>query len=936
MASKQHKYAHPKKSHIGDLRHNLQASINLSTCTTEEVLRRLRSSPQGLTTEEAKERLIRHGPNSIHIEKPVNKWVTGREHFGHPMAILLWLGGIVGWIAQMPQLAIAIWLVNIINGTFSFWQEFQAQKATLALKKLLPSKVRIIRNDIDRDLEAELLVPGDIVLISDGEKIACDLRLLESDSLELDQSTLTGESRPVKKNSLPTVNNHQNKPNKIELPNLLFAGTTVISGHGRGVAIATGITTEFGRIAHLTQSIEGAQSPLQIEMKRVTQRVTILALSVGILIFGLAWFFTKTTLAAAFIFAMGMIVAFVPEGMVPTISLSLALAVQRMARQHALVKKLSAVETLGCTNVICSDKTGTITENSMTVLKLWADFQEADREALTAELLPTRGKVFQDLLQVAVLCNNAQLGADRNTANHGDPMEVALLKAGQLCNLNKDSLEAKLPRLSELAFDSNRKCMSTIHKIGGERLLYLKGSPTQVLEQCQSISQNISQNHETLPLTPELREKITIQIDTYARDGLRVLGAATKNLSPDSGPNATPEMESELTFLGLFAMIDPPRKEVKPAVAKCQKAGIRVVMITGDYEVTAEAIARQIGIISGSNCLVMTGSKLDHTSEQELIEMLAHEVIFARVNPEHKLRIVRAFQHHKMIVAVTGDGVNDAPALKQADIGISMGLSGTDVAREASDMILLTDNFASIVEAIEEGRTVYENIKRFAVYVFTSNMAEAVPFGVMLLSCGFIPLPLTVMQILSIDLGTDMVPAIALGADAPDPSNMMVAPRNIKKPLLDRTLLTKALLWYGLIESAAAMSCYFYANFLHGWPTLPLALYGTPNWHEATTMTLAGVVASQIGAVLTCRTNRTSIFTSKLASNRLITYGIITELTLLFTLMYVPLLQNVFDTSPLNLQELGFAFSWTLIIIALDEMRKWYLRKTEKPAQASA
>ncbi|MBX9724150.1 MAG: HAD-IC family P-type ATPase, partial [Candidatus Obscuribacterales bacterium] len=455
--------------------------------------------------------------------------------------------------------------------------------------------------------------------------------------------------------------------------------------------------------------------------------------------------------------------------------------------------------------------------------------------------------------------------------------------------------------------------------------LSLKGSPEKVLQKCNSYLKE----GKSIPLTSEIQQIIENKILEFARQGLRLIAVAERYVEKKVyRPEESIEyLETELTFLGLLALHDPPRKEVASAVKKCRLAGVQVVMITGDHEITAKAIAIETGMVN-ADATVITGTQLDLMSDQELTESLGPNILFARVNPEHKLKIVSAFQKQGNITAVTGDGVNDGPALKQADIGVAMGKKGTDVAREASDMILLDDNFASIVNAIEEGRAVYKNIKKFATYVFNSNMAEAVPFAVMLFSCGHIAMPLTVMQVLSIDLGTDMVPAIALGADNCDSRVMAAHPRKRDEPLLSRALLTKALLWYGLIEATAAMSCYFFANWLIcGWPAHPLAIQGSEAWKHATTMTLAGVVACQIGAVFCCRTNTRSMFEAGLFTNTLIWWGIAVEIGLLMALMHVPALQKIFDTTALGTYEILFVIAWIPIIIALDEGRKWFLRR---------
>lgn len=906
---------------VKNLEQELGAEIALSS--SSEVLRRLNTSDTGLSGVQADERIAWYGLNTIATSEPIPIAALLYENFFHTMAILLWCAGGIALVAQMPALAIAIWLVNITNGAFSFWQEFRAEKATEALQQLLPPTVEVIRDNTTISVRAEKLVPGDILLINEGDKISADARIVSAEGLKVDQSTLTGESHPIRKTSQASV--HRLSRARIsEASNLVFAGTTVVTGHGLGVVYATGTSTEFGRIARLTQTIVDQQSPLQQEMKRVTRIVSCLALCIGAVIYCLAIGFARNNPAQAFIFAMGLIVAFVPEGMVPTVTLSLALAVQRMARRNALVKRLSSVEALGCTNVICTDKTGTLTQNKMSVVRFsTGNFDYTLDNPVRNDILQLVDSAsfadFKELLIAGALCSNARCLNERDI---GDPTEIALIRSAMSAGFSKKDLERDFPRVHENPFESHRKCMSTIHRVGGNAIVYLKGSPDQVLQLCdKELYCGLEQ-----PLNLQTRQLIQKRIDEYAGQGLRLIAAARKELSPTSDFSCE-NVERNLTFLGVFALLDPPHVEVPDAVKRCRAAGIKIVMITGDYEVTAEAIARQVGILRGQSCRAITGNELDAMTEEELLNMLTTDVIFARVNPEHKLRIVKAFQRCGKIVAVTGDGVNDAPALKQADIGIAMGRNGTDVARESADIILLDDNFASIVNAVKEGRSVYENIKKFAVYVFNSNMAEAVPFVVMLLSCGLVPMPLTVMQVLAIDLGTDLVPAVGLGCDEAEEDVMSKKPRVRSQPLLSKSLLAKSLLWYGGIEAVAAMSGFFFVNYLHGWPGVPLASVDTQVWRESTTMTLTCIVSCQIGAVFCCRTQRRSIFTNELLSNKLILWGVMFEIGLLACLIYAPPLQCVFNTAPLGIVELSFASLWTVALVLVDEFRKLILRR---------
>ena len=607
------------------------------------------------------------------------------------------------------------------------------------------------------------------------------------------------------------------------------------------------------------------------------------------------------------------------------------------------------METLGCTTVICTDKTGTLTQNEMTVSHLWMngvhmDVSGVGYDAKNGNIMFKGKQVSQknpelsELLTAASLCCNARLlppsaDAARFTVL-GDPTEAALIVLAQKYGLDLDALHTEIPRLRELPFDSGRKRMSTIHQSRGKtRIAFVKGAPKEVLDLCTQQKGNGT----IVPMSEQDRADIMAVNDGYARNGLRVLAIAPRSITPDDkipsslGAYAPDLIEQNLTFLGLIAMVDPPRPEVAEAVKKCHNAGIRIIMITGDYGLTAESIARRIGIIKGPHPRIITGIELEKMAGEELKKALADEVIFARVAPEQKLQVVSALQEMKHIVAVTGDGVNDSPALKKADIGVAMGISGTDVAKEAADIILTDDNFASIVNAIEEGRAVYNNIRKFVLYIFNSNMAAAVPMVLYLFSRGSIPLPLTIMQVLAIDLGTDMVPAMGLGVEKPEAGIMNVPPRSQKESLLSRPLILKAFCWYGLLEAAFGTAAYFFLNYLYGWPENPLASSGMV-YQMATAMTFAAIVMAQVGAVFGCRTERLSVFKVGLLSNQLILIGIIVEFSLLALLVYlpVPFLHDLFNTAPLGWHECAFLIVIPPAMLLIDEIRKWILRKWDR------
>ncbi len=914
--------------------------------TMEDSLKAMQARPQGLTASEAQERQARYGKNVLSKKKGKPVIVVFLLNFVSLMAILLWVGGIIAFFAGMPELGIAIWLVNVINGVFSFWQEFRASKATEALKNMLPSYARVIRDGQEQQISAEDLVPGDIMLVEEGDKISADARLLKSSDLQVNQSTLTGESNPVRRMHEPVL---KEGLSKFEISNLIFTGTSVASGTAQAVVTSIGMDTEFGKIADLTQTVEEVQSPLERELDVLTKQISIIAISIGVAFFLAATFFVKQPIAQAFIFALGMIVANIPEGLLPTVTLSLAMAVQRMAKEHALVKRLSAVETLGCTTVICSDKTGTLTQNEMTVNNLWLPDEEFEVTGLgyapvgkvlsgDKEVTADTHKDLRILLTAAALCSNARVvppadGSDRYTVL-GDPTEACLGVVARKAGINMEDQTNRTPRIRELPFDSRRKRMSTIHQLeqavnGCQRIAYIKGAPKEVLELCTSMNKNGSQTE----LTDEQRTRIMQANDSYASKGLRVLAVAYRLIGRDTAglPTAlsayTPELvEQDMVFVGLVVMADPPRPEVADAVALCHKAKIRIIMITGDYGLTAESIAKRIGIVEGEHPRIVSGLELEKMSDEELKKALSDEVIFARVAPEQKYRVVCNLQEMGHIVAVTGDGVNDSPALKKADIGVAMGISGTDVAKEAADMILTDDNFASIVKAIEEGRAVYSNIRKFLLYIFNSNMSEAVPSAAFLFSKGGIPLPLTVMQILSIDLGTDMLPALGLGTELPEKGIMDRPPRSMKETLLNKRLVILAFFWYGLIESIISMGAYFYTNMMNGWPNVPLAASGLV-YRQATTMALASIVFCQVGVVLCARTEKQSIFKVGLFSNKGVIRGILFEIFLISMIMYVPFLQNIFGTAAIGLKDWLFLICCPFPIVFIDEIRKVISRR---------
>lgn len=908
--------------------------------TSSEVYAELKTSERGLSTEEAKQRLEKYGANQIEEIKKTPIIYEFLANLYQLLALLLWAASILAFILCTPQLGFAIIAVIIINAIFSFWQEYQAEKAIEALKRILPTTAKVVREGKSEEIPASQLVPGDIMVLEEGHNISADARLVESFQMKVDSSTLTGESRPVRKVAEIEEQDENKDENPIETHNLVFAGTSVASGSGKAVVFATGAHTEFNKIAALTQGVKEEPSPLQKELRRVTQIIAILAVLMGVILFIVNIYLVSLPLTVAFLFAIGLTVANIPEGLLPTVTLSLAASVQKMARKNALIKRLSSVETLGSTNIICTDKTGTITKNEMTVRKIWIPYETLDVTGSGYDpqgefLIQGKEVSHEEIRELRLLMRSATFANDAKVVEPskpgekwkilGDPTEAALLVAALKNGFDWKEGIKKQPRILELPFDSKRKSMSSIHKKGPVKMAYIKGAPKKII----ALSSHISVNGEARIFSEEEKEQIIEVHDKLASSGLRILGMAYRELPPDFEDYQPHSVERDMVFVGMMAMQDPPRPEVKSAVEDCHKAGIRIMMITGDYGLTAQSIAEEVGII-GNSCRIIKGKELDELSDEQVKEILrsSGNVIFARAVPEHKMRIASLLESEDEIVAMTGDGVNDAPALKKADIGMAMGITGTDVAKEASDMILTDDNFATIVAAIKEGRTIYENIRKFITYIFTSQTSEVIPFILMVVLS--IPLPINVMQILAIDLGTDTLPALALGVGPSESDVMNRPPRSRKEGLLNRFVILRGFIFLGLIEAALAMSGYFWVLFSAGWSFGTDLPFNDPLYLKATTMVFAGIVMAQIGNLLVCQTTRTSAFRMGLFKNKWIIRGIIFEVTILLAIIYIPLLQNIFSTTALGLNEWLYLIPFIPIIFFAEELRKYISNRIEK------
>jgi P-type Ca2+ transporter type 2C len=902
------------------------------------------TSRKGLTSEQAGQRLEAYGENVLHVAKPVPMWKRFGQHLVNMFALLLWVASALSFVSDQVALGWAIIAVILINAVFAFFQEFRAEKAVEALKKLLPPMAKVVRDGQMQQIEARLLVPGDLIVIEEGDLVSADSRLIYAAGLRVDNSALTGETEPVARRADGVC---RAGGSITDYESMVFTGTTASLGAGRAVVLATGMDTEFGKIAGLTQSVKPRLSPLQLNIIRLSRLITLIALVLGVVFFLLGRFIVQMSITESLIFAIGIIVANVPEGLLPTLTMALSVSTQRMAKRHVLVKKLSSVETLGSTTVICTDKTGTLTANQMTVREVFVPGRSIQVGGIGYEptgeytgeggaALPAQDVALDACLRAGALCNNARLKPPSGDVVKwgivGDPTEAAMLVSAAKRGMTPDDLESRYPRLYEHPFDSSRKRMTVVVEEDGDSVGYIKGAPREVIERCTHVMTQDGPRE----FTQAERDAALEANDAFALEALRVIAMATRSFSAADDYKDIEVAENGLTFLGLEAMQDPPRPEVEEAVKVAHTAGIRIIMITGDYGLTAAAIARKIGLIHSDMARIITGTDLEAMDDDALREAIhAPEVVFARVVPEHKMRIAQALQASGEVVAMTGDGVNDAPALKAADIGVAMGVAGTDVAREAADMILTDDNFASIVAAVEEGRAIFDNIRRFLTYFQTSNVAEMIPFIFMIFFR--VPLPLTLMQILTIDLLTDQVPALALGLERPEPDTMSRPPRRSGEPILTWPMIAKAYLWLGPMCAAIGLFGFFFrfheAGWIFGQFGLAMKTFGwdspapgTGVYMAATTMTLTGIVMAQVGNAFAVRTHRASVFRIGLFTNKMLLWGIAAELLAQAALVYFPPLQAAFGTAPLSLTEWLVLAALAPTLWFADELRKLVVR----------
>ena len=930
----------------------------------EEVMERFNISLKGLTQEEVEKKQKQYGSNIIKKKKSKSMLTRFLLQLCDWFSVLLLIASFLSFIDGvaesndlMMQLGYIILIIVFINAALSLFHEYRAEKAMESLKSYIPEYTKAIRNGKLQQVLVKELVSGDLIVLQGGDRVPADARLIEAYDLWTNNIPLSGESEPQQR----TAHAEKNMEGTyLDAPNLVFMSTSVVKGEGKAVVIDIGKNTKFGQIAKLTSEIQDELSPLQKEIEKTAKWDFTIALIVGSIFFLISITILNHAFFAGILFFIGVMVSCVPEGLQITVSSALAISVLKMTKRNVLVKRLSAVQTLGSVTTICTDKTGTITKGEMTVKRIFVSNQIIEVTGLGFDLngdlnlIDSESKIIRKvkrneikaldkLLEIAALCNESkaeettspqrlekgnheQLFKDKSRNKNytiiGDPTDGALLVAALKYDLNMKSLHDQQPLIQKLPFDSVRKRVTTVHKYRKHIFQYTKGAPYGIMDICN----RVMLNDQIEPFTAEIRGTIEKEYQEFAQAGLRLIGFAYKEIEEKKAYEGK-ITEDNMIFVGLVALQDPPRSEVKDAVSITKQAGIKVVIITGDSGPTAQAISEEVGITEKGKTEIIRGENLQDLGQQGIIDKMKQgNIVFARVSPEQKLEIVKALKHAQEIIAVTGDGANDAPSLREADIGIAMGVGGTDIARDAADMILLNNNFASIVKAIESGRVIYDNIRKFIIYVFSHNWAELIPFLLYFLIG--IPLPLLVIQVLAIDLFIDIIPSLALSREPPESGIMREMPRSIKKPLFDSGVFLRSL-YIGIIISLGALFGCISTWMTSGSNWMQLT-QTDPIYIKGTTMTFAGIVIAQIGNLFGCRTNKISIFKSHFFKNRLIFWAILAQIGILCLLVYVPWLQPIFGTTALGLGDWAFLITLPIIIIMAEEGRKLLYRYIKK------
>ena len=888
----------------------------------KKIFSELKSNMQGLSSEEAKRRLEIVGPNELVERKKITPFHIFIDQFKSFLVGLLLIASLISAFIGEAVDALAIFVIVIMNSILGFIQEYRAEKALEALKKLVTPRARVIREKREFIIPARELVPGDIIVLESGDRVPADARLLEAVNLEVDESMLTGESIPVPKDAKAILK--ENTPLS-ERKNMVYMGTMVTRGYGKAIVVATGMNTEMGKIAEMVQAIEEEKTPLMKRLDKFGKQIGLVIIFLCVLTFLLGEIRGMPPVTM-FMTAVSLAVSAVPEGLPAIVTVTLALGVRDMAKRNAIVRKLASVETLGCTTVICSDKTGTITKNEMTVRKIYINGEVIE---VTGSGYEPKGEFLINnkvinisenedlllLLRIALLCNHAELVFSGEKWNIlGDPTEGALVVLAAKAGMRREEELERYPLITEIPFESRRKRMTTIHRTPeGKYIALVKGAPEIILSRCKYLRKN----NVIKELTYAESQKIIDIVQEMAMGALRVLALAYKEIETLPQKLDPEKVEQDLIFVGLVGMMDPPREEVKPAINLCRKAGIKVIMITGDHKLTAVAVAKEIGLINNEEeSLVLTGDDLDKISDEELEKIIDNVAIFARVSPEHKVRIVRALKKRGHVVAMTGDGVNDAPALKMADIGVAMGIKGTDVAKEAADMILADDNFATIVAAVKAGREIYDNIRKFIRFLLACNFDEIAVIATSVFTG--LELPLLPLQILWINLVTDGGPALALSVDPPDPDIMERPPRKPDEGILHGMKLFIAI--SSTLQYIGTMAAFLLGIFML-----------KDSISEARTLAFVQAVFFELFVVFNCRSETRSVFRTGVLSNKALLIADLIGLLLTITLVYFPPLQMIFETTTLTL------YDWILCMalasgawIVLPEILIKHNRKTLK------
>ncbi|MEM3126625.1 MAG: calcium-translocating P-type ATPase, SERCA-type [Candidatus Woesearchaeota archaeon] len=887
--------------------------MDFHTKKAEDVLKELQSSQKGLSHKEIEERLKKYGKNEFKAKKKISPLMIFIQQFASPLVWILIVAAAISAFVGEEIDAIVIGAILVLIAVLGFIQEYKAEKAIEALKKMASLHAKVIRDGNTIEIDATEIVPGDILVLETGNKIPADARLLEVHSLETQEAPLTGESTPVVKDINPVA---------LKTPIgdrhcMVYSGTVITKGRGLAIVTSTGMQTEFGKIAKMIQEVETEKTPLQQKLEVLSKWMGIGVVLIAIIVF-VTGLFKGIEIIEMMLMAISLAVAAVPEGLPAVVTISLAIGVQKMVKRNALIRKLPSVETLGTVTVICSDKTGTLTKNEMTVRKLFVNDEIIEVTGSGYEPQGAFSKApenFELLLKIGALNNDSKIVQNEKGQYQvmGDPTEGCLKVVAQKAGINVDALAKESPRLDEIPFTSETKRMITVHEIGKKKVVFVKGAPDMILESCE----RILINSEIKRLTGHEKKKILEINEKFASEALRVLGFAYK---PLEGHMKKQDYDTNLVFVGLQGMIDPPREECKEAVAKCKTAGIKPVMITGDHITTAIAIARELGI-EGKAVLGADLEKIDLDKEVEDI------AVYARVNPEDKLKIVAAFQKKGHVVAMTGDGVNDAPAIKKADMGISMGITGTDVAKEASSMVLTDDNFASIVNAVEEGRAIYDNIKKYVNYLLSSNIAEVLIIFLAIMIG--LPLPLIALQILWINLVTDGPPAIALGVDPAVPGIMNRKPRPKKENIITKWTATY-MLTIATIMTIGTLGIFWWALSSNGWSFGELPERNSHEYIYATTVAFTTLVLFQLVNVFNSRSEEESLFKTGIFSNIWLWISVIFSAGLQIAVIYVPSLIQLFRTTPLGLTEWLIIIPVTLTVFAGAEILKFLHNRDHK------